>query len=420
MKIALVSQIRTGYQDWPIGLLSLVSYAQNKGRHEIEIIEADSGDPHEQLCARGRYDVIGISAQTINYEAATRLAEKLKESHPDSKIIIGGVHISTLPSSLRPCFDLAIPGEAEQKFVDYLEGNYDETKIYPRLSLEDYPALNYDAISPRYFQRRYLSLWNEFGVGGALLTSRGCPFRCVFCSTTRFWRGTSVKMFPLKWVVNEIKEQASRGITHLGIWDDLFTINKPRLRDLTQRLKAEGLNHLKLAILARASTIDDEMCGLLAGLNVGFVNFGFESGNERVLRWLKCGTTTVRDNVEAIKLCRKHGLAVVGSLIFPADASLQENMDTVRFALKAFNLGVDSLWHFPLYSFPGTPIWDKAEAEGRVSPTMNFNELGSYRNKNYRNIHWQVRASMLAIRILLRLRRLFRQRKTFLKSLSKF
>jgi len=419
MKAAVVSLIKTGHSWWPTGLLSLISYIHAKSEHEVELIDEDSHDPAERLRRGGHYDFIGISAMSFKYEEATRLATKLRVSHPSSKIIIGGVHISSLPQSMRPCFDLAILGEAEEKFLDLLNGNYDGSKFYPRLSLKDYPPLNHDLINPAYFKRKFLSVFNEFGVAGTLLSSRGCPYRCPFCSTTRFWAGPTVKMFPLDWVLNEVKEQAARGVTHLYVCDDLFTVNKTRLRDLARMLKVEGLGHLKLIAATRASLIDDETCELLVNLNVKIVNFGFESGNARVLSWLKSGTTTVADNENAVRLCHKHGLLVTGSLIFTPEATLRENLDTVQFAYKAFLLGADSLWHFPLTPYPGTPVWAKAEADGLVSAQMNFDELDmNPGNKNYRNIHWLLRFLMLVVRILLRSRRMFRQRRAFFKSIT--
>lgn len=404
MRAALVNLVRTRFSSLPIGLMSLAAFARR--RHAVEIIESDAGDPHAQLCAAGPYDVIGISAMTVEYERATRLARQIKVSHPAARIVIGGVHISTLPESFRPCFDLALPGEGERKFLDLLDGRYDGRRAYPRLDLSDYPPLDYDAINPLYFRRRYLSAWNESGVPGVILTSRGCPFRCVFCSTSVFWKGRAVKFFPADWVLSEIKAQAARGVTHLSVWDDLFTLNKPRLRELAARFEAEGLR-LTLSVQSRVNTLDDEMCEILCRLGVRSVNFGFESGNERVLRWLKCNTTTVSDNERAVRLCRRHGLLAVGSLIIPPGVSRRENLDTVRFAWRAFRNGADSLWYFPLTPLPGTPLWQKARAAGEVGPDMNFDTLAL---SNPRAVPLWVRWLMFAVRGLLRFRRLVRRR----------
>ena len=414
MRAALVNLSRTRFFCWPVGLLSLASYAQARTGQKVEIIEADAGDPHEQLCGRGHYDVIGLSAMTANYEEATALAWKLKRSHPGSKLVIGGVHVSTLPASMRPCFDLAVPGEAEEKFIDLLEGRFDPANQYQRLELAGYPPLNYSLLDPRYFHRRYLGLWNEYGVPGMLLTSRGCPFRCVFCSSSKFWQGGKVRMFSPEWVINEIKAQVSLGVTHLSFWDDLFTGNKARLRTLAGMLKQEGIN-LKLTCQARADTIDDETCELLAGMGVKFVSFGFESGNERVLRWLKCSTTTVRDNENAIRLCRKHGLHVGGYLVLPPDATFKENMDTAKFSWKMLALGADVIGAYQLTPFPGTKIWEQAEARGQVSTNMNFDKVDI---GDKRRIPRLVRWLLFGSQVLLRLRRMFRFRREFFASMK--
>jgi radical SAM superfamily enzyme YgiQ (UPF0313 family) len=389
-------------QFWPAGLIYLATYIHTKSQHRVKIIDKNVTD--DVVKQTEGFKLIGISAMSAQYEEASQLARQIK-AQSDATVIIGGVHVSTCPESMRDCFDLAIPGEAEEKLLDYLNGEYSPSKPYQRLRLDNYPQLDYSLLDKSYFKPRYLGNWCEMGVEGTLLTSRGCPFRCPFCSTTKFWVGKNVRMFSVDWIINELKSQASRGVTHVTIWDDLFACSKDRLKKIRDRLKAEGLA-FKFSGTCRASIMDDEIGELLHQLGFRMLNFGFESGNPRVLNWLKSGTTTVEDNDRALKLCKKHGIKASGSLIFTPGETFSENLDTVKFTWRAFKNGAASIWWYPLTPLPGTEVWEHAKQQGRVSANMNFDQL-KYYDGFYSPVRKRTKFLMFCLRLLLRLRRQF-------------
>jgi radical SAM superfamily enzyme YgiQ (UPF0313 family) len=118
-------------------------------------------------------------------------------------------------------------------------------------------------------------------------------------------------------------------------------------------------------------------------LKVKIINFGFESGSERMLNWLKSGSVTVEMNKKAIILCKKYGFTIYGSLMFGSPGEKIEDMkktlDFIDFAIKN---KADYIWSFISTPFPNTPFWDIALERGKVSNDMDFRLLSHHNLDN--------------------------------------
>ncbi len=400
MKIGLVYLNHNDGNVYPIGLLSLAAMLrQRQPQHTVDIIDANFDDPFQKAIDPS-YDIIGISAMTIEYEKASLLAQHIKK-HSSTPVILGGVHISTLPQSFRPCFDLGIVGEGEITFCDVIAhfastGTLDPkhlshikglvffdgdkiTTTHPRElidTLDKIPKLDYSLLHPGYFRKRGMLIWSATGKQGIVLSSRGCPYKCVFCSTTQFWN--KVRYFSIERSIEEISDLVDHyGADHIQIFDDLFTINRHRLRQFAAEFRRRELhNKVSLSCQSRTNLIDDELCEILLSLNVKIVSFGFESGNERMLNYLKCDSTSVAQNKKAIATCAKYGLKVFGSVIFGSPTeTLAEMQDTLDFLKQARRLGATSIWGFVMTPFPATQVWNVAKSRGKVCDNMNFDLL---------------------------------------------
>jgi len=370
-RLALVSLTKLGQ---PTGVVYLGSWVQRKlPDWSVRVIDANHEDP-ETVLTREAFDVIGFSAMTIYYEQAHRLASELKRRKVQAPILLGGVHISTCPASARPEFDVLIPGEAEHRLVDYLSGRLptSEEKVW----LADYPDLDLSLYHPGSWKPKLLRHWHDVVVEGTLLTSRGCPFRCRFCSTAQFW--TRYRDHTPEWVIRQMQALGEKGVDRLAIFDDLFTVNKARLRAIAEGFEREGLHRVikGAAIQGRADVTDDETCEYLRRMNVTYVGFGVESGNDRVLKYLKKSKASVARNNEAIATCHRQGIKCGGSVMFgnPTETA-REMLDTVRWILEASWRGVDDVVPYIAAPYPGTEFWEIAKAKGRVSDQMDFDKL---------------------------------------------
>lgn len=355
-----------------MGLLFLGSWIQSRlPDWQVRLVEANWEKPLEVLL-REPWDAIGISAMTPQYEEAHRLTMELKRHKVSCPVIVGGVHISTCPASLRPEFDLAIAGEGELRLQDYLSRGHTAAQ-YHSLDLNDpeYPDLDLSLLNPNSWKKRLTRFWGVC-VDGMLLTARGCPFSCQFCATSVFWAG--YRWHRPDWVIRQMQRLAEKGVDHLVIWDDLFTVNKRRLREIAEGFERAGLvSQIKqMAVQGRADVMDDEVCDCLRRMNVVKVSFGWESGSDRVVRYLKGGHASVAENDRSVRICRQHGLQPGGSFVLGSPGeTLGEMLQTVRWIIRHWFV-VTWVYPFAAVPFPGTPFWEVAKARGVVSDGMNF------------------------------------------------
>lgn len=398
MKIGLIS-IFEDKSAPPLGLCYLGTFLEKNG-YNVKIIDKNWEDV-ETSTRKYRPDIIGISSMTHYYGEAIKLAKKFKEKS-NIPIFIGGPHISTLPESFNKIFDLGVIGEGELTLLEvlrlykknerieadklkrikglvYQKGN----KIIrtpmrePIKLLDSIPIPNRKLLNKNYFNKIWVH-WDEtMGREGAMLTSRGCPYKCVFCSTSRFWN--IVRLNSPEYVLKDLKDLVDNyKVDHVHIWDDLFTISKSRLEKIYYALKKEGLiDKVVFQCQPRANLMDDELCKVMKQLSVRTISFGFESGSERMLKYLKGGSVTVEDNKRTVLLAKKWGFRLYGSLIFGSPSETVKDMrKTIEF-IDFVNENSDkaALWHFIMTPFPGTPIWEIAKKRKKVSKDMDWRLL---------------------------------------------
>lgn len=364
----------------PLGLAYIASYLREHMHFNDTVILHGSRDPIREL-AKHKPDLLGVSSVTQNFEGAKNLAGKI-ESRFDIPIIIGGPHVSgfqTMPS----CFDVGVLGEGEEtmsELVDaYERHGLDKNKLKEirGIVFHDHgktvttegrrPIRPLDGIP---LPARELL---EIRRATHMFTSRGCPYRCVFCSSSRLWR--SPRFFTPERVVDEMKVLIGKHrVEKIHIYDDLFTVNRQRLRRIVRLVREEKIDEeATFSCLARADMVDEEICRLLKDMNVVSVQFGFESGSERVLAYLKQGTVTVEQNRRAIEVCKKHGLSVFGSFIVGSPnetrGDIMATLDFIR------NSRIDGGTVYPLIPFPGTEVWRHARERGLVSDHMDWSKL---------------------------------------------
>lgn len=403
MKIGLIYLNYNGGACPPIGLMSVATHIKKKIPFCCpEIIDVNFDNVADKI-KKSKYDLLGMSAMTIDYNKAVKLAQRIKFT-TKVPIIIGGVHISLLPQSLKRCFNLGVIGKGEETMLEIVQ-LYKQNASFDHRYLKDIPGLVYfhnnkiiktderkliepldtipipdsSLINPKYFAFKPLLPWGEFGREGIILTSRGCPYKCVFCSTTQFWK--KVRFFSVEHIVAEVKNLVDRfNVDHIQIFDDLFTINKNRLKLIASEFEKKRITkRVKFSGQLRANLVDDELCEILKRMNFQIASFGFESGSERILRYLKNETVTVEHNKKAIETCVRYGFKVVGSLIFGSPGETIEDMhQTIEFIKFTKKAGADRIWSFVMTPFPATKIWDIAKERRKVSEDMDFDLLSHY------------------------------------------
>lgn len=407
MRIALVNLCRDNAGLLPTGLLCLRSYLLSKlPGHTVDFADAAVEDPFAKIVA-GRYDIVGISSMTPQYEDATILAKNIRAVLPETVIVLGGTHITKLPQSFRHCFDVGILGDGEAGLVELVE-LIGELPAYwrqalkglrgcvymeesgpalspPRqpLDLKNYPPLDYSILHPSYWRRRAMPNFADFGVEATLMTSRGCPYKCVFCASGNLW--SKLRFFSEEWVIGEMQALIARGVTHLSIFDDVFAVNKSRLERIGNLMWHYGItDKLTLYCNCKADAFDQEIIDLLKKMNCRHIFFGFESGSERNLQYLKAGKVHVTDNMRAVELAASRGMLATGNVILGSPGETREEMQqTIDFIHWFRRHGGNRMLASVMTPFPGTPLWERAKTMGRVKDEMDFSTLGMNSVEDY-------------------------------------
>ena len=389
MKLALMNVFSDEDQNLvtPVGLGYLKSYLEATVE-DVEVLIIDDIIAIE----KEGIDIIGLSAISQDYGRAIEKARLIKEEY-GIPIIIGGYHITMLPSTLAPEFDAGVLGEGE-KTISELAELFKATKALPAADLKRIPGLafrddeNLVITEPRQLispldtipfpdRAAYRKPWQSIGV----FSSRGCPYKCEFCCSTRFWKKT--RYFSPEYVVAEISAIAEEFPEErtIGFCDDLFVGNRKRLKDIVRLLEREGYSKsISFTCNVRANLVDDELCELLLRCGVKQVTFGLESANERVLKQLKCNTITVDTCQNAIDVLSKHGIPTHCTYIIGTPNETEsEARDTFEFVLDNVDNGklADGICSI-MCPLPGTPMWDYARKEGFVSETMDWSRLSYY------------------------------------------
>lgn len=388
----------------PIGLASIATYVYMGDKNRNIIIVDNEFDDVDKIIHDFIPDIIGISAFTIQYCNAIKLAKKIKESY-DCPIILGGIHTSTLPESLDPVFTAGVVGEGEVTFNELVERFEREKSLQPEQlfqinglvyfnegnititparhlvdPLDKLPIIDRSFINLRYYDEQATDQDNITKFIN-IETSRGCPYNCKFCSPKVMWK--RVRYYSIGRVVNEIRSLYEEyNIDVISPVDDLFIRNKKYVFDLINALKENNLlGKIRFVGHGRTDLFDDELCELLKELNVESLNFGFESNSKKVLQYLKGHNIVPEDNINAVNLCKKYGFHFNGFFVFGSPIETTDDMlETEKFIDYIEDISANAdLYVLILVPLPGTEIWKYALSMGKVSTSMDWDVL-SFQN----------------------------------------
>lgn len=364
-----------------LGVGYMASQIQRERPDRYEIRHGNRGVA--ALLDSWRPDLVLISSTSPYFGLARAYARQAKARGIPT--VIGGIHISMLPESMYPEMDVAVLGEGERTLVRLLD-LWEETGGFPKDRLRGIagtafreadgtlfrsdPAEYIDPLDQLPFPDRSLGFVPRHS---HLITSRGCPYHCSFCASTRFWPGKT-RFFSAEYVVAEIEELVGRyNVSLISFYDDLFTANLPRLKKVATLLEERKLaGRLKFTCNARANVVTDELAEAMKAMNVVSVNMGLESGNQTTLEFLK-DRVTVEQNRRAIDILQRHGFFVSGSFIIGSPRETEaQMMDTYEF-LRRSPLAITDV--YVLLPYPGTPIWQYALGRGLVSNDMDWSRL---------------------------------------------
>lgn len=337
-----------GHPNSITGPLILGSILKKAG-HEVEVYEELNANVHIEAMLDNT-DVFCFCLMTSTAPRGYELAD-IVHRKSNARVLMGGFHVSALPEEALQHADQVIVGEGENVILDVVEGRNKD-----RIVRAD-PICNLDSVPfPDY------SILKTPSACANVLTTRGCPFRCTFCTTSRMfapYRQRSVDN-----VIDEIRMYKKMGFKYMNFEDDNFTADKERAKEICRRMIAEDLTFKETFFFGRTDMAkDEELLQLLHDAHLNRVLIGIESLNQKALDRVNKGQN-IQDIRDAAKACADHGIRLIASIVLGIDDdSIEDIHRSVAFA-KSVN--AYQLQCAILTPYPGTPVYEQFEREGRM------------------------------------------------------
>ncbi len=313
-------------------------------------------------------DVVGFSVTNPNRWNAIDCAKIARKILPNSHIVFGGpapTFITDHMFEVCPELDYIVTGEGEITFLELLLSLENTSNIEDiqglvfrkkeglfktpfRNSIEDLDTLTHPS---KFFTYQHLAM------------SRGCPGKCTFCGSPKFWSDKKVRFHSPLWFANEIEFLVKKGVTHFYISDDTFTMDKNRVLEFCQLVIEKKLSITWNAI-SRVDYIDDQM--LLAMRKAGCIqlSFGVESGSKAIRKTL--GKPMDPEKIQkAFTLTTSYGILPRAYFIYGSPGETKETIQQSVELLKAIK-PLSAIFYM-LVIFPGTHLYYTATQKYHIT-----------------------------------------------------
>lgn len=363
----------------PINLAYVATIVKNEG-HEVYFFDAlaEAAIIEDVNKIIQKYDVVVISTSMMSFREDVSLLFELKKENPNLKSIIFGSHSTFMPQFClnEEAVDIIIMGEPEfiirdlinsmdkkdsswksVKGIGYREkdkqiinepypfiDNLDELPFVDRNMLPD----GIDYFHPLIKRMPYTTI----------MTSRGCPAKCNFCTVGRFY-GRKTRYRSAENVLDELEMIQKQGYKEVFIRDETFTVYRERNQKICEEMIRRKIDLTWIAN-ARVGTIDRDMAILMKKAGCHTIKFGVESGNQQILNNIKKGIK-VEKTRETFKMLNEIGLNTHAHLMLGCPG---ESKETIKKTIEFVKEIQPTTATFAIYTlYPGTEIFDKLSLE---------------------------------------------------------
>ena len=367
----------------PMGLAYIAGYLREKGV-EVQVLDLAAMRSTDELerkwIMESKADMVAMAATTNTVMLTYDLAKMSKEVLPDAKVVVGGPHPTMEPTrTLEECkqIDYCVISEAEETMWELTKDLEDkdilgisyrdvEGKIIVNASrplIKDLDTIPFPArdLLP---QDKYWTPGVRRYPYAIMMTSRGCPYSCTFCSNFR----TQGKQFRARTPENVLAEidhlVKDYGVKEINIIDDNFTFLPKRVKEICDGLIERNYDlELKTGNGIRADRVSLKMLKHMKKAGFYLVAYGVESGSERILKKMRKGET--KDHIRnAVKWSKQAGLLTEGFFMFGNEGEgKKEMLETIEFS-KELDL---SIAQFQIYTpVPGSPLFETIKRDGKL------------------------------------------------------
>lgn len=349
--------------------MSLSSYLKHRGHSVDLILETDVGRIVKYIAAK-RPDTIAFSTVTGQHKEVLKIADVLKRHFKTIPIIVGGPHPTFFPDiiELEP-IDIVCRGEGEGAMADLLEridqGSGIENipnlwvKKGKKIIRNDVRPLIEDLDSLPFPDRSIYEKYDYFNSHPVrrFMSGRGCPYACNFCFNHTLRRlysgkGTFVRMRSRHNVLEEIKQVAQKypAMQRVKFEDDTFTLNKRWVIDFLGDYKAHV--GMPFACYSRADRVDNELARALKKAGCDRLDFGLETGSEKLRNEVLNKKLTDEQIIEASEILRANGVPFgTGNMFGLPGETFQDALETLKLNIK---IKPADVWGAVFQPYPGT------------------------------------------------------------------
>jgi len=378
----------------PIGIETLAPIVRQHG-HEVRMFDTCHPLMKAEHIAEAvrdeKPDVIALSfLSTTAYPATRSMAHRLKQTAPDTPVIVGGVFASINAKEIladSPGIDYVAKGEGEDLLPEFLEHLESPGKVGglvwrsgseiienpPRPIIENldrFPYPDRKSLPIDYIESMPLDVPAVLSLDRfcTMQTSRGCPYQCVYCGVPsladRKWRHRSPEH-----VLGEMQQLNDEGYRFIYLTDDQFLLNRKRIGAICQGIIDRKLE-FHWGCEGRVDSVATDQFPIMARANCNSLAFGVEAGSQKVLDRLKKMQTLeqVEHAVSEAKRCgieTIHGFFLIGS----PEETEEEILESFRFAAR---LKLDTFGFNRLCTYRGTPLWRDYVERGIIDDARDW------------------------------------------------
>jgi len=383
-----VQSLFTYHQDNAIGykppqaIMILATYLLQQEFTNVECLDAQMEEmsPEQTVdrLAEMKPDIVGITVWTDFWYPAWKTVKLLREKIPDCTIILGGPHCAVFPQETLEFSEAnyLVVGDGEDVLLNLLrELSNDHSvteqpglwrKINGEIKAPTIPGAVIDDITKIPVPdrtllpfKKYSSVLTPSEYETTMITSRGCPYKCVFCKMDV----QKVYARSAEQVIEEFRQIEELGISDVQVYDDTFTWGNARAMDICQGIIDQGIK-VNWAIRDRANRVTEELYDLLKRAGCTRVHFGVETGSPRVLK--ESGKFLTIEQIEkGLRIARESGMTVLSYYMFGfLDETPEDARMTIDFAKK---LKTDYPVFIILIPYPGTAIYNEGMKRGIIT-----------------------------------------------------
>jgi radical SAM superfamily enzyme YgiQ (UPF0313 family) len=369
----------------PIGPLGLASYLTSR---TVPCAVFDCFVQEFQLRDIEPFGIVGFSINISNMEKSLETISLIKCAFPQKKIAVGGPLCTSDPAffTQNPCIDAVFVGEAEESLWEYaaavgsepIRGVYiraaDGRWVYtgPRPYCENLDSLPFPALDQVRIERYNSPIKKALPISN-LISSRGCPYGCIFCFKTMGsrWRARSAGN-----VVDEVQWQVEKfGVREICIYDDNFTMDMQRAEEICDGILRRGIRvHLQLTNGVRVDRLSEPLLKKLKAAGLWIIGLAPETGSEETLRRINKGFDLKR-TLEVASWCRTLGIRTWSFFMIGFPWETEEDIEqTIRFAER---LDTEFTQFTRVTPFPQTALYSMMQQEYNM-PSSPQGEIGLF------------------------------------------